>query len=129
MSSKSLRASLLVSLMILGLALPAAAEITHRAVIEVNKKASGNGEIGIQFVPDNAEPKEFTVAVGKGQKPKFIVEALLAALHNAVDAQHYKVNQKDEGKINVEGIDKGATFDLTITKQSVPGLSVIVNPR
>ncbi len=122
------RTTLLLAALTLLAALPAGAEPTHRAIIEIQKKATSNGEISMIFQADDAEAQTISVAVAKGQKRKFIAEAVMAALNNVVDARRYRVNHKDEGKINVEGI-KDAVFELTLEKQSVTGLSVVVNTR
>ena len=106
-----------------------AAAATSHAVVHIERQCRGDGEIVLAFTPESGEEHAIIVRAIRKSKTKVVSRQLMTELRYALDQSVYRVKMKDERKISVEGRKGAPRFDLSIEKQSVPGLSVFVRYR
>lgn len=97
----------------------------QKTLVTVDGKAQANGVIELIVQPKGGEPTKVRVNVLAKAKPKAITDDLLKELDFAID-DRYKVNRKADKKILVKVTKKNPPIAITVTTQSLSGVSVTV---
>jgi hypothetical protein len=97
----------------------------QKTLVSVDGKAQANGVIELVVQPQGGEPTKVRVNVLAKAKPKSITDDLLKELDFAID-ERYKVNRKADKKIVVKVLKKNPPIAITVTTQSLSGVSVTV---
>ena len=105
----------------------AAIPINYRmkTLIKVAGKAQAKGVIELVVHPEGGEATKVRVNVLAKAKPKAITSDLVKELDFAVD-ERYKVNRTGDQKIMVKALKKNPPIAITVTTQSLSGVSVTV---
>ncbi len=97
----------------------------QKTLVSVDGKAQTKGVIELVVQPQGGEPTKVRVNVLAKAKPKSITDDLLKELDFAID-ERYKVNRKADKKIVVKVLKKNPPIAITVTTQSLSGVSVTV---
>ncbi len=97
----------------------------QKTLVSVDGKAQTKGVIELVVQPQGGEPTKVRVNVLAKAKPKSITDDLLKELDFAID-ERYKVNRKADKKIVVKALKKNPPIAITVTTQSLSGVSVTV---
>lgn len=97
-----------------------------KTLVSVDGKAQANGAIELIVQPQGGEPTKVRVNILAKAKPKAITGDLLKELDFAID-ERYKVNRSGDKKILVKATKKNPPIAITVTTQSLSGVSVTVS--
>lgn len=97
----------------------------QKTLIKIDGKAQAKGVIELVVHPQGGEPTKVRVNVLAKAKPKAITSDLLKELDFAID-DRYKVNRTGDQKIIVKALKKNPPIAITVTTQSLSGVSVTV---
>ena len=89
------------------------------------KKAQTNGVVEFVVQPQGGDPVKVRVNVLAKSKPKATTSDVLKELDFAID-ERYKVNRTGDQKITVKALKKNPPIAITVTTQSLSGVSVTV---
>lgn len=105
----------------------AAIPIAYRkkTLVSVDGKAQMKGVLELVVQPQGGEPTKVRVNILAKSKPKAITSDLLKELDFAID-DRYKVNRTGDKKIVVKALKKNPPIAITVTTQSLSGVSVTV---
>ena len=99
------------------------AKPVDKVIIAFNKKAKDNGEVKFTFTPTGGAAMEIRVTIAKDMNDEDSARATLKEFKVALGEDKYKLDLDDGTKVVIKG--KGdATFNVSISAQSVPGLTV-----
>jgi hypothetical protein len=98
----------------------------QKTLVKVDGKAQADGVVELVVQPRGGEPVLVRVNVLAKSKPKAITEDLLKELDFAID-DHYKVSRSGDQKIVVKALKKNPPIAITVTTQSLSGVSVTVS--
>lgn len=98
----------------------------QKTLVSVDGKAQAKGVIELVVQPQGGEPTKVRVNVLAKAKPKAITTDLLKELDFAID-ERYKVNRSGDKKIVVKATKKNPPIAITVTTQSLSGVSVKVS--
>ena len=97
----------------------------QKTLIKVDGKAQANGVVEFVVQPQGGDPVKVRVNVLAKAKPKAITADVLKELDFAID-ERYKVNRTGDQKIVVKALKKNPPIAITVTTQSLSGVSVVV---
>ncbi len=98
----------------------------QKTLLSVDGKAQMKGVLELVVQPQGGEPTKVRVNVLAKSKPKAITSDLLKELDFAID-DRYKVNRTGDKKIVVKATKKNPPIAITVTTQSLSGVSVKVS--
>ena len=97
-----------------------------KTLIKIDGKAQANGAVELIVQPQGGEATKVRVNVLAKSKAKAITNDLLKELDFAID-DRYKVNRTGDKKIVVKVTKKNPPIAITVTTQSLSGVSVTVS--
>ena len=98
----------------------------QKTLIKVDGKAQAKGALELIVQPEGGDPTKVRVNVLAKSKAKSITNDLLKELDFAID-DRYKVNRSGDKKIVVKTKKKNPPIAITVTTQSLSGVSVTVS--
>ena len=97
-----------------------------KTLIKIEGKAQAKGAVELIVQPQGGEPTKVRVNVLAKSKAKSITNDLLKELDFTID-DRYKVNRSGDKKIVVKVTKKNPPIAITVTTQSLSGVSVTVS--
>ena len=97
----------------------------HKTLVKIDGKAQAKGALELIVQPQGGDATKVRVNVLAKAKPKSITNDLLKELDFALD-DRYQVNRSGDKKIVVKTKKKNPPIAITVTTQSLSGVSVTV---